>query len=78
MEVPIECDPDFGGGEEEDLSPEWQEAAKINVNDDPALRVSRLKAFREALVDRKIHLRLINDELPRISLSNLSSSFMRG
>ena len=61
MELPIEYDPDFGGGEEEDLSPEWQEAAKINVNDDPTLRVSRLKGFREALADQKIHLRLTND-----------------
>ena len=31
MELPIEHDPDFGGGEEEDLSPEWQEAAKVEI-----------------------------------------------
>ena len=57
MELPIELDPDFGGGEEEDLSPEWLEAARLNVNDDPALREDRLKKFREALDEHKIHLR---------------------
>ena len=57
MELPIELDTDFGGGEEEDLSPAWLEAARFNVNDDPALRATRLKKFRESLADHKIHLR---------------------
>ena len=57
MELPIEHDPNFGGGDEEDLSPEWLEAARVNVNDDPALRAGRLEKFRESLDDHKIHLR---------------------
>ena len=57
MELPIELDSDFGGGEEEDLSPAWLEAARVNVNDDPALRADRLEKFRESLADHKIHLR---------------------
>ena len=57
MELPIELDADFGGGEEEDLSPAWLEAARINVNDDPALRATRLEKFRESLAEHKIHLR---------------------
>ena len=31
MELPIEHDPNFGGGEEEDLTPEWLEAAKVEI-----------------------------------------------
>ena len=54
MELPIELDSDFGGGEEEDLSPAWLEAARVNVNDDPALRAERLEKFRESLGDHKI------------------------
>ena len=57
MELPIELDSDFGGGEEEDLSPAWLEAARVNVNDDPALRATRLEKFRESLAEHKIHLR---------------------
>ena len=37
--------------------PEWLEAARVNVNDDPALRAERLEKFRESLADHKIHLR---------------------
>ena len=38
MEIGIEYDPNFGGGEESDLNEVWAEAAKRNVCDDPELR----------------------------------------
>jgi hypothetical protein len=56
MELPIEFDPDFGGGTEEDLNPAWQEAARVNVNDDLKLRAGRVARFKELLAEKKIEL----------------------
>ena len=57
MELPIEYDPDFGGGSEEDLNPAWQEAARINVNDDQKLRAGRLLRLKEMLKEKQIDIR---------------------
>jgi hypothetical protein len=39
-----------------DLSPAWQEAARVNVNDDPKLRAGRMAKFKELLAEKEIEL----------------------
>jgi hypothetical protein len=53
MEIPIEYEPDFGKiTPEEELSDQWLELARINVNDVPELRTERIARLRELMEEK--------------------------
>ncbi|TRY67243.1 hypothetical protein TCAL_11788 [Tigriopus californicus] len=57
MELSIEHDPNFGSMNEEELSANWKQAAKSNVNDVVKERQAKIKVFRDLLAQHHIQLR---------------------